>query len=55
MGLMIGAIIIVVVILVLIPVGFLMSMAVPASLFGFLLKTKAENDNAESELLETNY
>ena len=52
---MIGAIIIAVVIIILIPVGFLMTMAVPASLFGFLLKSKAERDHADSELLETNY
>lgn len=52
---MIGAIIITVVLLVLIPVGFLMSMVVPAGLFGFLLKSKAEKDYAGSELIDTNY
>lgn len=52
---MIGAIIIAIVIVVLIPVGFLMSMAVPASLFGLLLKKKAETDHADSELVNTNY
>jgi hypothetical protein len=50
-----GAIIIVAVLLVLIPVGFLMTMVLPASIFGFLLKTKAEKDNADSELIDTNY
>ena len=51
----IGAIIIVVVLLVLIPAGFLMSMVLLASVLGLLLQTKAENDHADSELLETNY
>ena len=54
-GVMVGAIIIAVVIIVLIPVGFLMTMAVPAGVFGHLLKAKAERDHADSELLETNY
>lgn len=52
---MIGAILIAIVIIVLIPVGFLMSMAVPASLVGLLLKNKAEADNTGSELVNTNY
>ena len=52
---MIGAIIIAIVILVVIPVGFLMSMAVPAGVMGSLLKSKAERDHADSELLDTNY
>lgn len=52
---MIGAIIIAVVIVVLIPVGFLMSMAIPAGVIGGLLKSSAEADNTDSELVETNY
>lgn len=52
---MLGAIIIAIVVVVLIPVGFLMSMVLPASIFGLLLKNKAEADHAESELVNTNY
>ena len=52
---MIGAIIIVVVVLVVIPVGFLMSTSIAAAAMGFLLKTNAETLNEGSELLETNY
>lgn len=52
---MIGALIIAFVVVVLIPVGFLMSMAVPAGVIGTLLKSTAESDNADSELIETNY
>jgi len=51
----IGAIIIAVVVLVLIPVGFLMSTSIAAAAMGFLLKTNAEAANEGSELLETNY
>ena len=52
---MIGAIIFAIVVIVLIPVGFLMSTAIPAGLVGLLLKNKAEADNADSELVNTNY
>lgn len=52
---MIGAVIIAVVIVVLIPVGFLMSMAAPAAIIGGFLKSTAESDAGDSELVETNY
>lgn len=52
---MLGPIIMVVVLLVVIPVGFLMTMALPAAVIGHLLRKGAENDNPDSELLETNY
>ncbi len=51
---MIGFIIIVVVLLVVIPVGFLMTMAIPAGIIGTLLKNGSESDNEGSELIETN-
>lgn len=49
---MIGPIIIVVVVLILIPVGFLMSTTIAAALIGHLLKTNSEAEYADSELLE---
>ena len=52
---MIGGIIIAFVLLVVIPVGFLMTMALPAGIIGALLKQRAEEAHAGSELLETNY
>ena len=52
---MLGPIIIVAVLLVVIPVGFLMSTSVAAGLIGFLLKDDAERRNADSELLDKNY
>lgn len=52
---MLGPIIIVVVLLVAIPVGFLMSTAVAAGTVGFLLKDNSDKINADSELLDTNY
>ncbi len=52
---MIGTIIFLVVLLVVIPVGFLMTMVLPSAVIGYLLKTNAEADNAGSELIETNY
>jgi putative copper export protein len=52
---MIGVIIFLIFLLVVIPVGFLMTMALPAGIVGFLLKSKAEKDHAGSELLDTNY
>jgi len=51
----IEAIIIAVVVLIVIPVGFLMSTSIAAAAVGFLLKTNAEAVNEGSELLETNY
>ncbi len=52
---MIGVVIFLVVLLVVIPVGFLMTMVLPASIIGFLLQKGAEADNADSELIDTNY
>lgn len=52
---MLGAIIMIVVLVILIPVGFLMSMPPLAALFGYLLKDNTDGDNTDSELLETNY
>ncbi len=51
----IGPIVIVVVVVLAIPVGFLMSTSIAAGVLGFLLKDNAEKQNADSELLDTNY
>jgi hypothetical protein len=51
---MLGPILIVVFLLVLIPVGFLMSTSLAAGVLGFLLKDDADKRNAGSELIETN-
>ncbi len=51
---MLGPLIIVLVVVVVIPVGFLMSTGVASGIFGFLLKDNAEKTHADSELLETN-
>ena len=51
---MIGAIILALVILVAIPVGFLMSTAAAAGVFGFLLTDNAEKENEGSELIDCN-
>jgi hypothetical protein len=40
---------------IVIPVGFLMSTSLAAGVMGFLLKDNAEKANADSELLETNF
>lgn len=53
-GGVIEAAIISIVVVVLIPVGFLMSTSIAAALLGFLLKNDAEARHADSELLETN-
>ncbi len=53
--LMLGPILIVLILVVLIPVGFLMSTTLAAAVMGFLLKDNAERVNADSELLETNW
>lgn len=55
MASMLGPILIVLVLVVVIPVGFLMSTSIAAAVMGFLLKDKAEKANAGSELLATNY
>ena len=52
---MIVAIAFAVILVIVIPVGFLISTALAAALFGELLRTDAEGRNADSELLETNY
>ena len=52
---MIEAIIIAVVVIVLIPVGFLMSTSIACAGFGFLLTSNTEKNHEGSELLETNY
>ncbi|MDH3679275.1 MAG: hypothetical protein OEV40_04915 [Acidimicrobiia bacterium] len=49
------AIIFAVIVVVVIPVGFLMSTTLAAGALGALLKTDAERRNADSELLDTNY
>ncbi len=51
---MIGAVIIAIVVLVVIPVGFLMSTSLAAALSGALLTRNAEIIHADSELLECN-
>lgn len=52
---MIGAIILAVVIVVVIPVGFLMTMAAVSAIFGVALKTNAEAEADGSELIDLNY
>ncbi len=51
---MLGAVIIAVIILVVIPVGFLMSTPIAAALIGYLLQSNAEAEHADSELLDCN-
>lgn len=52
---MLEAIIFAVILVVVIPVGFLMSTSVAAAALGALLKNDAEQRNADSELIDTNY
>ena len=52
---MIGAIILALVIIVVIPVGFLMTMAAVSGILGFALKSNAEAEADGSELIELNY
>ncbi len=52
---MLGPLIIAVVLIVVIPVGFLMSTSVAAAVIGFLLKDNGEKQHPDSELLDTNY
>lgn len=52
---MLEVIIFVVVLVVLIPVGFLMSTSVAAGVLGWLLKSNAESENEGSELLDVNF
>jgi hypothetical protein len=49
-----GAVIIVVVLVVAIPVGMLMSGAVAAGVLGFFLKDTVERDHEGSELVDLN-
>ncbi len=50
-----GPIVIIVVIVMLTPIGFLVSTTAVAAIVGYLLGDNAERDNAGSELLDTNY
>jgi len=52
---MIPAIVLAFVILVVIPVGFLMSMAIVSAIMGFAMKTNAEAEADGSELIDLNY
>lgn len=52
---MLGPVIIVVLLVVVIPVGFLMSTSLAAGVIGFLVKDGSEKANAGSELIDTNY
>jgi len=52
---MIGALILAAVILVVIPVGFLMTMAVVSAIMGTAMKANAEAEHEGSELIELNY
>jgi hypothetical protein len=50
-----GAIILAVIIVLVLPVLFLVTGAVPTVLLGLLLKDHAEATHEDSELIETNY
>ncbi len=52
---MIGAIILAVVIVVVIPVLFLMTMAIVSGIMGFAMKTNADAEHEGSELVDLNY
>jgi hypothetical protein len=52
---MLGPLIIVLFLVILIPVGFLMSTSIAAAVMGFLLEDNAEKANPDSELLSTNF
>lgn len=49
-----GAIIIIIVLVIAIPVSVCMSGAIAAALLGFFLKSNAEKDHQGSELIELN-
>ena len=51
---MIGAVILAIVIVIVIPVGFLMTMAVVSAIFGVALKSNAEAEHEGSELIDCN-
>ena len=52
---MIGALIIAVILVFVLPIAFLLSGAVGAAILGWLLKTNGEVTHEGSELIETNY
>jgi hypothetical protein len=52
---MLGPVLIVLILVVVIPVGFLMSTSVAAGVIGLLLKDNAEKASAGSELIDTNF
>jgi hypothetical protein len=52
---MVGAVLIVVVIVIVMPIGFMWMGAAIAAAFGASLKSHAEHRNEGSELIETNY
>lgn len=52
---MIGALILAFVIVVVIPVGFLMTMAVVSAILGTALKTNGDAEADGSELIDLNY
>jgi hypothetical protein len=51
---MLAVVVFLVILLVLIPVGFLMSTSVAAGVLGFLLKDDAERRHVESPLVDLN-
>ena len=52
---MLGAVIIVILVVVALPVAFLMTGGVLSALFGWAAKTHAEDTHPNSELTELNY
>ena len=52
---MIGALILAAVIIIVIPVGFLMTTAAVAAIMGFAMKTNADAEADGSELIDLNY
>lgn len=52
---MTAAIIFAVIVVIVIPIGFLMSTSLVAAILGALLKTDVDRGHANSELLDTNY
>ena len=52
---MVGAIIIVLMVVVIMPISFMMLGAIISAIFGAVLKSNAEAAHEGSELIETNY
>lgn len=52
---MVAAVIFAVIVVVVIPVGFLMSTTLGAAVLGALLKVDGDRRHEDSELLDTNY